>query len=96
VGNITVRPKLQDFTEDVSNANQTGGIKAQDNAAFGAQSQGYGQAILQNTRWRIDSLKAPMAAVSPIQPENPFSVAVSWPAVLPAGTNSRNRGHIAS
>ena len=39
--NITVRLSSRNFTGSVSNANPTGGIKPSDNAAFGAQPQGY-------------------------------------------------------
>jgi hypothetical protein len=55
--NIRVRLSFQEFTAASPidpDANPTGGIKPCDNAAFGAQPQGYG--------WRIDWQQSPMAA----------------------------------
>src|ERR1700675_3210278 len=68
-----------------SNANPSGGIKPADNAAFGAQPQGYG--------WRIDRQEHP---ASRRVAENACTVAVSWPPSPPGRLSSRNRGHIAS
>jgi hypothetical protein len=55
--NIRVRLSFQEFTAASTidlDANPTGGIQPCDNAAFGAQPQGYG--------WRIDWQHSPMAA----------------------------------
>jgi hypothetical protein len=83
--NITVRLKLQEFTdqsrmrtEAAASSNET-----MPRLAFNRK----------DTRWRIDwreRLRSRQA------PENACSVAVSWPVTPAARINSRNRGHIAS
>jgi hypothetical protein len=83
--NIRVRLGFQEFTAASPmdlDADPTGGIQPSDNAAFGAQPQGYG--------WLFDWQQSSMP------PQNACSVAVSWPGAALARIGSRNRGYIAS